>query len=122
MKDFLEEIIEETADFFEDFIEVFTKGKEIHRHNERKINVNGHVELVRPAYIFAERLDHFLKIVFGASILISAFTATFVGFIKLSDLLEFLMNSYPGRGIMIIIGFSYFLLGVWKLINLDKKN
>ncbi len=116
MKDFFEEI----ADFFEDFIEVFTK-EEMHHHGERKVGVSGHIELVKPAYVFAERLDHFLKIVFGVSIFISAFTATFVGFIKLSDLLEFLTQSIPGRGIMIIIGLSYFLLGAWKLINLDRK-
>lgn len=115
MKDFFEEI----ADFFEDFIEVFTK-EEVHHHTERKTNVAGHIQNVRPAYIFAERLDHFLKIVFGVSIFISAFTATFVGFIKLSDLLEFLTRSIPGRGIMLVIGLSYILLGVWKLINLDK--
>lgn len=121
MINFIEEIFEEAADFFEDFIEVFTK-KEVHPHGTRKANIGGRIEIVRPAYIFAERLDHLLKIVFGASIFISAFTATFVGFVKLSDLLEFLINSYPGRFLMIVIGLSYFLLGVWKLINLDKKN
>lgn len=120
MKNFLEELLEEFADFFEDFIEVFTK-EEIHHHEERKVNVRGHIEMVKPAYIFAERLDHFFKIVFGASIFISAFTTTFVGFIKLSDLLDFLIKSSPGRGIMIIIGISYILLGLWKLINLDQK-
>ena len=121
MKDFFEDFLEELSDFFEDFVEVFLKGKEIHHHAYRKIAVKGHIELVKPAYIFAERLDHFLKIVFGASIFVSAFTSTFVGFIKLSDLLEFLTQSIPGRGIMIIIGLSYFLLGVWKLINLDSR-
>lgn len=116
MKDFLEEI----ADFFEDFIEVFT-DKEVHRHNARKINIKGHIEFVKPAYVFAERLDHFFKIVFGVSIFISAFTTTFVGFVKLSDLLDFLIKSTPGRGIMLVIGLSYLLLGTWKLINLDSK-
>ena len=121
MKDFIEEFFEEIADFFEDFIEYLFKKEEIHHHAARKISVKGRIEYVEPAYLFAEKLDNFLKIVFGVSIFFSALTASFVGFIKLSDLLEFLITSFPGRSVMIVIGFSYLLLGFWRIISLEKK-
>lgn len=120
IKKFSYEIWDEMTDFFEDFLEYILRIDDYRKHDLREINIHGHIDRVKPAYIFAERIDNFLKLVFGLSIIISGLTSTFFGFIKLSDLLEVLINSLWGRGLMVLIGASYLLLGIWKLINLDK--
>lgn len=76
---------------------------------------------VRPAYRLAERLDNFLKILFGLSIIFSAITATFLGFTKLGDLLNFLINTPWGRIIMLLIGVSQVLIGFWRGFRLKRK-
>ena len=122
MKDFFEEIIEEIEDFFEDYKEHLLKKESKKTHPTRKIIQNGVLVSVRPAYLFAERIDNVLKIIFAASICISAFTATFLGFVKLSDLLEVLINTLPGRALMFFIGACYFITAFWRLLHLgDKK-
>ena len=117
---FLEELWEETADFFEDFRDHFTNTK-IEAKNTKIAVVNGAEIAVRPAYLFAERVDNLLKIVFGLSIAVSAFTATFLGFASLSDLIDALVNSIWGRIFMVIIGLSYLIIAVWKLMHLENK-
>lgn len=122
MKELWDEIWEELADFIEDFDEHI-------RHKPSKDNVKtktavvrGVKVAVRPAYLFAERVDNVLKFIFGVSIIFSAISATFLGFIKLSDLLEVLINTLTGRIIMLVIGFSYLITAIWKLMHLgDKK-
>lgn len=119
---FFYEVWDEVSDFFEDYIEFFLRIDDFRKHEKKQINVHGKIEYVKPAYLFAERLDNFLKIVFGLSIIFSALTATFVGFVKLSDLLEVLINTISGRAVMVVIGLSYLLLGLWKFITIDKKS
>jgi putative flippase GtrA len=76
--------------------------------------------MVRPAYVFAERLENSLKILFVTSIFISTLISALWGFVSLGDLVKLLIQSILGRIIMIIIGFSYFLLGLWKLTHVKK--
>lgn len=122
LNDFWEEFIDEISDFFEDYAEHIFKRRPKHVPKERKIAVNGVMVMVRPAYLFAERIDNFLKVLFGISICISAITATFLGFTKLSDLLEVLINSLWGRSLMFVIGGSYLLTAFWRLMHLgDRK-
>lgn len=121
VKNFFYELWDEVSDFFEDYLEFILRKDDLRKHEPKQANIYGKIMLVKPAYIFAERLDNFLKVVFGLSITFSAISATFVGFIKLSDLLDLLISNFIGRGLMIIIGISYLLLGLWKLINLDRK-
>ncbi len=113
----LRELKEEAADFFEDFGEFFFH---IRRHPRlaRRVIVGGIATTVRPAYLFAERLDNLLKVIFGASITVSAITATFVGFTKLSDLLGVLIFTFWGRLLMAIIGLGYLLTALWRLLDL----
>ncbi len=111
------ELKEEALDFFEDFGEVLFHLRR-HPRTVRQLNVGGLVTTVRPAYLFAERIDNCLKLIFAASIIVSACTASFVGFIKLSDLLEVLMFTVPGRILMICIGGGSFITSLWRLLNI----
>lgn len=122
MREFFEEIVEEFDDFFEDLFELLFKKKPKKTPPKRKVIQNGALVNVRPAYIFAERIDNLLKVIFAVSICVSAFTATFLGFVKLSDLLEVLINTLPGRALMFFIGACYFVTALWRLLHLgDKK-
>lgn len=121
MTHFFREVREEAADFFEDFGEALF-GYRPNRRAPREIRIGGVVTTVRPAVLFAERIDTALKLLFGVSICFSAYTATFVGFVKLSDLLDVLIGSVGGRVGMCIIGISYTLTALWKFLNIkDAK-
>lgn len=120
LKEFFEELLDEVSDFFEDYAEHLFGKKPKHPPKEKRAVVDGALVVVRPAYLFAERIDNLLKIVFGVSIFISAITATFLGFSTLSALLDVLINSLWGRSIMIVIGISYVLTAFWKILHLGK--
>lgn len=119
--DFFDEIIDEVDDFIEDFAEHFGK-KPRKQIREREVTINGVATRVRPAYIFAERIDNVLKIIFGLSILISATTSSFLGIETLSGLLDVLITTFWGRFLMVLIGFSYFIIAFWKLLHLHSKS
>lgn len=122
VREFWEDLQEEFYDFFDDYFEHFTKRRtHPEAHTQRNVVLHGMVVAVRPAYVFAERIDTLLKILFAVSIVLSAITSTFLGFIKLSDLLEVLINTLWGRSCMFVIGMSYLLSALWKLIHLGKK-
>ncbi len=114
---FFRELKEEAEDFFEDFGEFFFHTRR-HPRKMRQAVIGGIVTTVRPAYLFAERLDNLLKAIFGISITVSAVTASFVGFIKLSDLLEVLIFTWWGRLLMGIIGMGYLLTALWRLLGI----
>jgi hypothetical protein len=116
--EFIKDFFEEAEDFFEEIIEIFFKKKKIKFKKLKKIKLYGTFMSVRPAYVFAERLDSFLKMIFGFSILVSGIITYFWGFTRLSDLLDTLIKSFFGRILIIIIGFSYFILGFWKVANI----
>lgn len=120
---FFRELIEEAQDFFEDFEEFFFHTRH-HPRVTKQLKLGGIITSVRPAYLFAERIDNFLKAIFAGSIIISAMTATFVGFIKLSDLLDVLIFTLWGRTIMFMIGLCYFLTASWRLLEIktEKSN
>lgn len=119
--EFFEEIWEEITDFFEDFWEHLSKRRPTQPSKIKRTTVNGAVATVRPAYLFAERIDNLLRILFGISILISALTASFLGFTSLSELLELLIFTSWGRLLMLVIGLSYLILGTWKLMHLHRN-
>lgn len=122
LKDFWEELTDEIEDFVEDYAEHLFRKKPTRTPKEKKAVVNGALVVVRPAYLFAERVDNILKVVFGISLCISAFTATFLGFASLSQLVEVLINSFLGRSLMFVIGASYLLTSFWRLLHLgDRK-
>ena len=120
--EYIEEWKEEAADFFEDFWEHLNRKQPKKIFKKKTIVLNGLSVTVRPAYLFAERVDNLLKVLFGASIAVSAVTASFLGFTSLSDLLEILMFTLIGRVIMFAIGFSYLTIAVWKLMHLQNSN
>lgn len=111
-----EEFKEEAEDFFEDFFEDRKVGRQL-----RNIKLYGAKVAVRPAYVFAERIESLLKLIIGFSILVSALIASFWGFTRTSELLSTLITSIVGRIIMIVIGFSYFIVGLWKVLHLHKN-
>ena len=113
------ELKEEAEDFFDDFHEDIFKKKKIRKHI-RTVKLYGATVAVRPAYVFAERIESLLKVIFGFSILVSAVLASFWGFTRTSELLASLITSTIGRILMIVIGFSYFIVGLWKVLHLHK--
>lgn len=121
ISDNFEQIGEEAVDFFKNFFKP-SKYEEKDLEKYRHASIYGFVGLVRPAYIFAERLDNLLKVVFSISIIASALVASVWGFTRLSELIEFLINTIAGRILLFIIGLSYLLIAVWKLIHLNENN
>ncbi len=118
---FFEEFIDEISDVFEDTFELLVH----HKHSTPKVykstRVDGTLVKVRPAYLFAERIENSLKLIFGVSIMFSAVTASFVGFTSLSGLLEELIDTLWGKSVMIIIGASYTIIGLWKVLRLGSE-
>src|SRR5688500_1678010 len=100
MKEFAEEIIDEAGDFFEDLWEHLLRKKSTKIIDKRDVNVRGVITKVRPAYIFAERIENLIRLLFGLSVVISGITASLVGFTSLSDLVESLINTLSGRILM----------------------
>ncbi len=111
-----EDFFEEAGDFFEDLFD----DNRVNIKHLRKINFYGTQIMVRPAYIFAEKIENLLKIIFGISIFVSGLLATFWGFTRTSELLETLIQSLWGRIFIVIIGFSYFVLGFYKLTHIKR--
>jgi hypothetical protein len=112
---------EEIDDFFEDFTEAIFRTR-FRRYAPRHVQLGGVSMAVRPAVLFADRLDTLLKLVFGVSITVSAWTATFVGFVKLSDLLDVLISTTAGRACMMVIGLCATLSALWKLLQIKDVN
>lgn len=107
-----EEIIEEAKDFFEDIFEHFFK-KDHRKHKEApEIAKRTHL-----AYQFTERVDSLMKIIFGFSISVSAIISTVWGFTAVGDMVRTLVNSWAGRIILIFIGISYLVNGLWRLLH-----
>ncbi|MCC2631427.1 MAG: hypothetical protein K0S20_126 [Patescibacteria group bacterium] len=119
---FIRELLEEAEDFFEDIGEDIFRLNRRHPRRSRQVLIGGIETTVRPAYLFAERVDNLLKLIFAVSIIISGITASFFGFIKLSDLLEVLIFTAWGRILMIFIGVCYMLTALWKLAEIKVKS
>lgn len=122
MKHFFEEVFDEAGDFFEDIWDHLLQKEDDHKKKQVTVVMNGTSVSVRPAYLFAERVDKVLLMIIGSSIFISAFSSSFLGFTKLSDLLDILIFTLLGRIIMAVIGGSYFLIAFWKLNHLGEKH
>lgn len=122
MNEFFEEFWDEITDYFEDIFNHLSYKKVADKPiNTRETVIGGVKVAVRPAYLFAERIDNMLKIIFAVSICVSALTATFFGFVKLSDLLDVLILTIPGRIFMFFIGITSFLSAFWKILHLGNK-
>ena len=105
------EILEEARDFFEDIFEhLFEKDKEKHKDVAA-------IERTKLAYQFTERVDSLMKIVFGASIFVSAIVASVWGFTAVGDIVRSLTDSIPGRAVLIFIGISYLINGIWRFFH-----
>ena len=109
ISDYFENIGEEASDFFKNFFKPYVHKKPT-EGDYKTIKMYGFMQYVRPAYIFAERIDNILKILFSISIITSALVASVWGFTRLSKLIEFLITSTIGRVIIFIIGLSYLLI------------
>lgn len=122
MKEFIEEIKEEFFDFIEDYGDLIKKRPPRKDIRQKPAVIGGQLTLIRPAYLFAERVENGIKILFGVSLLLSAVTSTFIGFASLSQLVEVLIKTWFGRLIMLIIGFSYLIVALWKTLHLNKPS
>ncbi len=120
MKELIEEIKEEFVDFIEDFGDLIKKRTPNKDIKQKSAIIRGQITYIRPAYLFAERVENGIKLLFGVSLLISAVTSTFIGFASLSQLVEVLMRSVAGRAVMFMIGLSYLILALWKTLHLNK--
>lgn len=116
----LREIREEFVDFVEDYNDLLRRRGPRSDINKKTAVIKGELAEIRPAYLFAERIDNLIKVLFGVSILISAITSSFVGFASLSQLVDTLIDSIPGRIAMVVIGLSYLMIATWKLLHLNQ--
>lgn len=106
------EIIEEGQDFFEDIFE------HLFEHDEEKKKKNHElVQRTKFAYMFTQRVDNLIKIIFGVSIFISALIASVWGFTAAGDLVRGLITSLPGRILLLFIGLSYVVNGIWRFFH-----
>ena len=121
MKEFYLEIKEEFIDFIEDYNELIRKRTSQKKYGQKPAVLKGELAYIRPAYLFAERIENLLKMLFGLSVLLSAFTSTFIGFASLSGLVDTLIKSFAGRIVLLVIGFSYVVLALWKILHLNKS-
>jgi len=109
------EFFEDAGDFFEDIFEhLFEKDEE-----KKKKGVSL-TERTRHAYQFTERVDSLIKMIFGGSIIMSAVVASAWGFASVGDIVREFVDSWPGRIILIIIGVSYFMNGLWRFFHAKK--
>jgi hypothetical protein len=121
MRALIAEIKEEFWDFIEDYNDLVRKRDTRKDIAIKPAVIRGELAFVRPAYLFAERVDNGIKILFGGSVLISGITSTFIGFASLSSLVEVLIKSLPGRITLIVIGLSYLMIALWKTLHLNKS-
>ena len=121
MRELIAEIKEEFVDFIEDFGDLLRKRTPTKEYDQKPAVIGGQLAFIRPAYLFAERVENGLKIVFGISVIMSAITSTFVGFASLSGLVEELISTLAGRLILFVIGFSYVIIATWKTLHLNKS-
>lgn len=124
MRELIAEIKEEFLDFIEDYRELVRRQpptKQPAKTNQKPAVISGELRFIRPAYLFAERVENGIKFLFGGSVLLSAITSTFIGFASLSGLVDVLLKSLPGRFILLVIGFSYLVIALWKTLHLNKS-
>lgn len=121
MRDLLLEVREEFLDFIEDYNDLIRRRPPQKEIENKPAVIRGELTYIRPAYLFAERVDNGIKMLFGLSILISAVTSTFIGFASLSQLVEVLIETLAGRLLMLVIGISYLIVALWKTLHLNKK-
>ncbi len=115
----LDNLFEEWADLFAVLGKAFF-GKKLRLKKLRKIELYGTVVMVRPAYVLAEKVVNLLKIIFGVSIIASGFVAAYWGVTRVSELISLLVTTTLGRIIIIVIGLSYLIVGLWKLANIHE--
>lgn len=70
----------------------------------------------RPIYGLAERIRGVLYLVIGLSVVYAAFIASMEGITGLTEVASALINSLPGRVILIVLGLSYVAYALWKII------
>lgn len=106
------EILEEAQDFFEDIIEHFQKPKGKGHRDSPDI-----IRRTKLAYHFTERVDSLIKIVIGGSVIVSAIGSTAWGFASMGDLVRAFVDSWPGRMVLILLGISYVINGIWRFFH-----
>lgn len=110
-----DEIFDEAKDFFEDIFEHFFE------HDERKKKHGNELYArTKSAYHFTERIDSLMKIIFGVSIFVSAVVASVWGFASVSGMVEAFVSGWLGRIVLLLIGVSYMLNGVWRFFHSKK--
>lgn len=110
-----EEAMDEAKDFFEDIFE------HLFEHDDKKKKKGNELyNRTRGAYHFTERVDSLIKMVFGASIFVSAMIASVWGFASMSAVVESFVEGWLGRTVLLVIGVSYAINGAWRLFHSKK--
>ena len=106
------EFFDDAGDFFEDIFEHFFERDETKKKSGPSLT-----ERTRHAYHFTERVDSLMKMMFGASILVSAVVASVWGFASVGDLVKVFVESFIGRVALFVIGLSYVVNGLWRFFH-----
>jgi hypothetical protein len=108
------ELADEGADFFEDLGEALFRRKRTREREPIRTNLYGTKTLVKPAYLFARRVNGLVKTVAGVSVLGSAIFATVWGYASTKDLMALLLDSLAGRIVAVVLGLSMLTVGLWE--------
>jgi hypothetical protein len=112
MSEYLEDLVDDLRDIADDFIEHVTKKpSKRHKKVKKRLGKKG-----RPAYALAERIRGVIYVVIGSSIIYAAIIASTEGIKGLTDIISYLIGSWPGRLTILFIGIANLVYGVWKLV------
>ena len=119
--EWFDEFWDGALDFSEDLLEIFFGERARERRKPIATNLYGSLALVRPAYLFATRVNGLVKIVAGVSVLGSALLATLWGYASTKDLLLALIESLLGRVIAVLLGCSILVVGLWEFTRRRER-
>lgn len=119
--EWIEELWDGVVDLGDDLLETFLGRRPRKRKEPIETNLYGTLTLVRPAYLFATRVNGMVKVIAGVSVLGSALLATVWGYASTKDLLAALVSSLPGRIVAMILGFSILIVGLWEVSRRREK-
>ncbi len=116
MKEYFDDLIEDLSDLAEDIKEHLSmkplrRPHKIHRKVKKKVVRSG-----RPAFALAERIRGVIYVIVSISIIYATIIAFTEGIAGLREIVIYLIRSWVGRIIALLIGIAYLIYGIWKII------
>lgn len=117
MGSYLEEVLDDFFDYFEDFLEHLFHTEKRFIKRSKKVSKSGE----NPAYDLAVRIRGAINLLVGASVIYTSFIGAISGITGVKDIINLFMETWPGRLILFSVGLAYMINGMWKLV-MGKKD